>query len=206
MQCLVALNCSATLVDEKSNKRYNEVCNGENMSPRKILNEYGLKAKPLQDWIISKIDSEDVDENDLKSLVLLQDPKVAKKLINQGYSPYLEDYTWIGQLVNAIDIVTQRKYNPEEVKVPGWARKDDVLKKIYTKGVTIKPHVYWVKSKHVKKGKVLEPLDDIIPLVQLFEKEETKNLIKKYNRKPTISEYKTVGELNRLITDLYPPA
>ena len=151
--------------------------------------------------------------DEFQLLTHLQNKRVLELMRAKGFSTNLVDYFWLSDLATVIDLSITRANPENQSRVPGWARQDEVLTKIYRAGIYNKQHAFWIKKRHIKKGKVLEPLEDIIPLVLLFEEEETQDLINLYRNDPDVTievtpdlnRYKTIGDLNRLLTLLRPP-
>jgi hypothetical protein len=183
---------------------------GENM--RNPLSQ--IKNRQYRKWIEEKLEQGQViDMDEFQLLTHLQNKRVLEMIRANGFSVNLGDYTWLNDFATVIDISITRTNPENERPVPGWARQDDSLKAIFKAGIYNKQHAFWIKKRHIKKGKILEPLEDIIPLVLLFEEKETQDLINLYRNDPDatmeitpdLNRYKTVGDLNRLLTFLRPP-
>lgn len=173
-----------------------------------------IKNRQYRKWIEEKLQQgQTIDMDELNLLAYLQDKRVAQAMHAKGFSTNLNDYTWLNDLATIIELSITRSNPEDDDQVPGWARQDEILTAIYRAGIINKQHAFWVKSRHVKKGRMLEPLEDIIPLVLLFQEKETQDLITLYRNDPDVTieitpdlnRYKTVGELNELLTFLRPP-
>lgn len=173
-----------------------------------------VRNRSYRKWIENKLQQGQViDSDEFQLLTHLQNKRVLELMRAKGFSVNLNDYIWLSDLATVIDLSITRANPENQSRVPGWARQDEVLTKIYRAGIYNKQHAYWIKKRHIKKGKVLEPLEDIIPLVLLFEEKETQDLINLYRNDPDITieitpdlnRYKTIGDLNKLLTLLRPP-
>ena len=173
-----------------------------------------IKNRRLRNWIASKLkDGQVIDYDQFGMLMQLDSPHVVSLIQRNGFSSDLEDYDWLADLATIIEISSTQRNPEHQQKVPGWARNDKVLTAIYKAGIFNKQHAFWIKKRHVKKGKILEPLEDIIPLVLIYEEKETQDLINLYRNDPDVTmivspdihQYKTIKDLNDLITFLRPP-
>jgi hypothetical protein len=131
------------------------------MNERQILKQFGITSKPYQDWILRMAKDETIDDVDLQYLALLPDPNVQYQLIRNGYSTNLEKYLWLADLVNAIDLSTQVRRNPNTKNYPNWV-SDDFLISLYEQGLKHKQSAFWAR-KQCQQQPVSDPCD--LPLL-----------------------------------------
>ena len=194
---------------------------GEN-SETKILQSFGISKPSDIEWILSRLTLENVRLRDLKDLSRFYDTRIQMLIKANKMPPSIHLYDTLNAALTAVNRFTvQSQFSYEEEIVyrsnPKWLdlakkkkeRNVEVLEKIFKMGVKSQNAAYWAKKQHItKRGQILEPLEDVVALVLRFETDETRRKIKKYKEAKfakDISQYKSIGELNRTLTQLYPP-